>query len=78
MSYGHVTCQVDSDDVIDAVTADADDGGVELGAREAESESIVVGVRPQCRREAVVQRTRLFTERVRHAVCTRDSITQQR
>jgi len=76
MCYGHVTCQVHSDDVIDDVAVDADDGGMARSAGEAESESIVVGVGSMCRREAVVQRTRLFAERVRHTVCTRDSNTE--
>jgi len=61
---------VNADDVIAAVAADADDGGVVLSAGEAERQTVAVSVGPLRRREAVVQHARLVAERVRHAVCT--------
>jgi len=50
-----VTCQVNSDDVVTAVAADTEYGGLTLRAGEAEREAIIVGVTPVCCREAVVQ-----------------------
>ena len=38
-----MTCQVHADEVVAAVTGDADDGGVTLGGREAERHPVTDG-----------------------------------